>query len=100
MQDDATQILSEIKRLAKQFLTLEGYTPIQTIVEDELLPVVDKSQQALGGGDQDLDSSKEEAQSMTGDERLDFGRARSKALADVKDTGQYGKVTITVGQGD
>lgn len=50
MQDDPTQILSELKKLAKQFLLTKGYSPAQTVVEEEVLPAIDKSQQVHGGG--------------------------------------------------
>jgi hypothetical protein len=93
--DDPTQILSEIKRLAKQFLLLEGYTPVQTIVEEELLPIVDKSQHVLGGGDQDPSSPSkgEEQSSEEGSTKItiDFGTARKEALSNVRATGNYAK---------
>lgn len=52
MLDDPTVHLSELKKLAKQFLLKRGYSPADSVVEDEVLPAIDKAQQAHGGGDQ------------------------------------------------
>jgi len=86
-------MLAEARRKAKQFLLDPDYSPAQTVVEEEVLPAIEKAQQVHGGGSEDQVPLRQQSRRPRGAGKSDGGmrKARAAALSNVRATGKFSK---------